>query len=405
MRHRLAALDGLRGLAIVLVVWFHVWQISWLRADLPFAHGAVNLNFIPEGGFVGVDLFFFISGFCLFYPYAQTLFDGRPLQSVRTFALRRVQKIVPSYVVCMALLIALGMSGIGSFAEGVKQVGLHVLFIHTWFPDSYGSIDGVLWSLAVEVQFYVLFPALCWAAMRFPLATFAAMALTANAYRFAVLHKHDVGFWFDQLPGTLDLFAAGMLAAYLYRAICVRRPRLAALRLPWTLAALAGFALFFVVLHAAFDVRYEPNWPWETFKWGRATLCLAFVAATLGSLLAFPLWQRVLGNPVLAYLSVISYNLYLWHQPVARFLRERHLPPWTGASEHADPAWPLPYSLAAFAAMLAVATFFTYALERPILNWRRRPTGDAPSARPAVRVAPEREARGINPVREGTRYP
>jgi peptidoglycan/LPS O-acetylase OafA/YrhL len=388
MKH-LAPLDGLRGLAIVLVVWFHVWQISWLRANVPFTQGAVNLNFIPEGGFVGVDLFFFISGFCLFYPYAQTLFDGRGLQTARTFALRRVRKIVPSYVVCMALLIVAGMSGIGTLADGVRQVGLHLLFIHTWFPDSYGSIDGVLWSLAVEVQFYVLFPAICWAAMRAPLPVFAAMAVVANVYRLAVLHKPDVGNWYDQLPGTLDLFAAGMLAAYLYRAIAVRSPRLAALRLPWTVVAVAGIGLFFFVLHAAFDVRYDPNWPWETFKWGRAVMCAAFVATTLGSLFAFPLWQRALGNPVLVFLSLISYNLYLWHQPVARFLREHHLPPWSGADEHSDPAWALPYTFIAFAAMLAVATFFTYVVERPFLAGRRRAGDDAALARSAVKPALE----------------
>lgn len=380
MKH-LAPLDGLRGLAIVLVVWFHVWQISWLRADLPFTGGAVNFNFIPEGGFVGVDLFFFISGFCLFYPYAQTLFDGRPLQTVKTFALRRARKILPSYVFVMAVLIALGMSGIGTFADGLRQVGLHLLFVHTWFPDSYGSIDGVLWSLAVEVQFYVLFPAICWAAMRAPWPTFAVMALVANAYRFAVLHRHDVGNWYDQLPGTLDLFAAGMLAAYLYRAIAVRAPRVAALKLPWTLAACAGIAGFLVVLHAAFDVRYDPNWPWETFKWGRAVMCLAFILTTVGSLFAFEWWQRTLGNPLLVFLSVISYNLYLWHQPVARFLREHHVPAWKGTDEHGDPAWGLPFTLLSFAAMLLVATFFTYALERPILYWRRKPDAAGALAR------------------------
>jgi peptidoglycan/LPS O-acetylase OafA/YrhL len=387
MKH-LAPLDGLRGLAIVLVVWFHVWQISWLRADLPFTGGAVNFNFIPEGGFAGVDLFFFISGFCLFYPYAQTLFDGRPLQSTATFALRRARKILPSYLACMTLLIVAGRSGIGSFADGVRQVGLHLLFIHTWFPDAYGSIDGVLWSLAVEVQFYVLFPALCWAAMRAPWPTFAAMALVANSYRFAVLHRPDVGNWYDQLPGTLDLFAAGMLAAYLYRAIAVRAPRLAALRLPWTLVAFAGIGLFFAVLHAAFDVRYDANWPWETFKWGRGVMCVAFVSTTLGSLFAYSLWQRMLGNPLLVFLSLISYNLYLWHQPVARFLRDHHIPHWSGADEHADPAWGLPFTLLSFAAMLAVATFFTYVVERPFLS-RRRARDDAALGRPEGKQALE----------------
>jgi peptidoglycan/LPS O-acetylase OafA/YrhL len=82
---------------------------------------------------------------------------------------------------------------------------------------------------------------------------------------------------------------------------------------------------------------------------------------------------------VLVFLSVISYNLYLWHQPVARFLRDHHVPKWSGADEHSDPAWGLPFTLLSFAAMLIVATFITYGLERPILYWRRRGSADGPA--------------------------
>ena len=57
VRVRLGALDGLRGIAIALVLWFHVWQVTWLRADVPFSGGRINLNAIPEPGFLGVDLF------------------------------------------------------------------------------------------------------------------------------------------------------------------------------------------------------------------------------------------------------------------------------------------------------------------------------------------------------------
>ena len=70
----LAPLDGLRGIAIALVVWFHLWEITWwLRADAHLGPFTMNLNAIPEPGFIGVDLFFFLSGFVLFFPYARAL--------------------------------------------------------------------------------------------------------------------------------------------------------------------------------------------------------------------------------------------------------------------------------------------------------------------------------------------
>jgi peptidoglycan/LPS O-acetylase OafA/YrhL len=370
-RDHLAPLDGLRGIAIALVVWFHVWQITWLPADVSLFGTTLNFNWICEDGFVGVDLFFFISGFCLFYPHARARFDERPKQGLRTYAYRRIVKILPSYVFAIAALIALGWATFDSPLDEVKQIVLHLLFIHTFWDGSYGSINGVLWSLATEVQFYIVFPLVAWAALRRPWPTFVALAVVANVYRLAVAHQYDVVHEMDQLPGVLDLFGAGMLGAYLFRACDVRAPRLARRRALWTGVAVLGCAAFVAILFSDFNARMLPGWPMNWHVYGRPVLCVAFLAITLGSLFAIPLWQRALGNPVLVFLSTISYNLYLWHQPVARALLVAHLPPWIGASEHDDPVWGLHYSFVAFAAGLVVATAVTFAVERPLL--RRRP--------------------------------
>jgi peptidoglycan/LPS O-acetylase OafA/YrhL len=370
-RAHLAPLDGLRGIAIALVVWFHVWQITWLPADVTLFGHTFNFNWIAEDGFVGVDLFFFISGFCLFYPYVRTKFDGKPEQTLATFAYRRAVKILPSYVLAIALFSGFGWATYASLGDEVKQIALHLLFIHTFWYESYGSINGVLWSLAVEVQFYVAFPLIAWAALRRPWLTFAAMAILANAFRLIVQHNYDVVHQMDQLPGTLDLFGSGMLAAYVFRLVAVRAPRLAARRSVWTSLALAGFVGLWAILQSDFQARVLDGWPQNWHVYGNPLMTLDFIAIALGSLFAFPLWQRVLANPGLTFLSAISYNLYLWHQAVARALLAAHVPPWTGASEHSDPHWGFAYSFVAFAAAVSVATVVTYAFERPIM--RRKP--------------------------------
>jgi peptidoglycan/LPS O-acetylase OafA/YrhL len=366
----LAPLDGLRGLAVALVVWFHVWQITWLPADIHIFAATVNFNWIPEDGFIGVDLFFFISGFCLFYPYARTLFDGAPKQRVATFAYRRAIKILPSYVFAIAVMIALGWAKFDSPADALRQVTLHLLFIHTFFSDSYGSINGVLWSLATEVQFYAIFPFVCWAAMKRPWLTFFALFAIANAYRLFIAHDFDIVHQIDQLPGTLDLFGCGMFAAYLFRLVATRAPGLAARRALWTAVAIVSCVALYALVQALFAARLFPNWPMAWEIWGRPLMALLFASLTLGSLFAIPLWQRALANPALVFLSAISYNLYLWHQPVARALFDARLPKWTQTDEHYDAVWGLEYSLVAFVAGVVVATAVTYALERPLLHWR-----------------------------------
>jgi peptidoglycan/LPS O-acetylase OafA/YrhL len=366
----LAALDGLRGLAILLVVWFHVWEITWLRADVPVFGRTLNFNWIAEDGFAGVDLFFFISGFCLFLPYVRTLFDGRPPQRLGVFAYRRFVKIVPSYVFAIALIIGFGWAKFASPGDEFKAIGLHLLFIHTFWDDSYGSINGVLWSLGTEVQFYVVFPLVCAAALRKPLATFAALACIAAGYRIAVAGDADVVYRISRLPGALDLFGSGMLCAYAYRRIATRAPRLAARRLIWTLVALAGFGAFGALLGSVYQARLFPEWPSAWLVYGRSGFAAAFFIATLGTLFAVPLWQRILGNRLLVFLASISYNLYLWHQPLANALLVARIPGWSGAAAHDDPVWGLRFTMVALATGVAIATFVTFAIERPLMRRR-----------------------------------
>jgi peptidoglycan/LPS O-acetylase OafA/YrhL len=367
----LAALDGLRGIAILLVVWYHVWEISWLPADVHAGPIVWNFNVFPETGSAGVDLFYFISGFCLFYPYARTLFDGAPRQSIATFAYRRVLKIVPSYYLAIALLTVFGLAQYSGQRDEVAQIVSHLTFTQNLWDGTWSGIDGVMWSLATEVQFYVLFPAICWCAMRKPLGTFAALFVTANLYRFAFAHAANVNHMVDRLPGAIDLFAAGIFAAWAYRFIAVRRPALAAKRALWTAVAGAVALACYALLAYEFAHRYDTGWNvgWKvTF---RPAFDLLLLPLTLGSLFAFPLWQRALANRALVFLSVISYNVYLWHQPIAKLLAARRWTPLWGTDLHSDTGWALWYSLAAFAASIAVAWAISTYFEQPLL--RRKP--------------------------------
>ncbi|GAC1310660.1 MAG: acyltransferase [Vulcanimicrobiaceae bacterium] len=372
---RLEPLDGLRGVAIALVLWFHVWQITWLRADVHGLGRTFNFNAIPEAGFVGVDLFFFISGFCLFVPYARARFDGRPRPALATFVARRARKILPSYYVSLALVVALGAAHFGSARDALVQIVAHATFVHVFDDATYGGINGVLWSLAIEVQFYVVFPLVAWCATRAPALVCASLAGGALAYRLAVAPHEDAAHQMEQLPGTLDLFAAGIFTAHAYRALATRAPQLAGRRSLWTALACAGAVASAWTLQSAYDARFTSGWPglWEV--WGRSAMSFAFAALTLGSLFAARMWQRALANPALLFLSGISYNLYLWHQVVARALRDARVPGWRPADPHADATWALALTGMSFVAAIAVAWLATALVERPFLGRTRVRSG------------------------------
>ncbi|MBV8149918.1 MAG: acyltransferase family protein, partial [Candidatus Eremiobacteraeota bacterium] len=88
----------MRGLAILLVLAYHITEATGFRFELPQSHPIVSLQMLASTGFIGVELFFFISGFCLFYPYARHLLEGARRPEWHEYAYRRFIKIVPSYV-------------------------------------------------------------------------------------------------------------------------------------------------------------------------------------------------------------------------------------------------------------------------------------------------------------------
>lgn len=370
---RVGAVDGLRGLAVALVVLFHVWQASWLDYT-KLLHSPVDLSFLPAMGFFGVDLFFFLSAFCLTLPYARHYLCEGDAPTLRHYFGRRAAKILPSYWFALLLLLLLRVdSGIPA-DRLLFHVAAHLLFVHNLFFDTTNSIGGVMWSLATEVQFYFLLPLLLPVFRRAPLPTVAALVVVALAWRAGsfqrnALHPDDVSLvWSDtQLLARLDTFAAGMGAAYLFAAaqgrawVARAAPAFAALAVAG-LAALLGLMQFGYVA-SRFDMSLT-----AAYMSLRLPLAVALLALTLGSCLAPPLFARLVANPALVFLSGVSYNLYLWHQVIARALLDRHLPPFRTADPHDDFRWQIAYTALAWGASIAVAAVLTRLVETPFLR-------------------------------------
>jgi peptidoglycan/LPS O-acetylase OafA/YrhL len=364
VKDRLGVLDGMRGIAVLLVLWYHIWEISWQPAPAPW------LEWIPETGFIGVHLFFFLSGFVITFPFVRALAAGEPTPRWEHFYWRRLLKIVPSYLLCIAVAYAIGYAATErQGATPFQEIVAHLLFIHTWWTSTYGSINGVLWTLAVEVEFYCIYPALWYCFKRRPFVTFAAMLVVAELWRMHAAQCCFNGFMpllVENLPGYLDIFACGMLAAWIFarhgRSVRESRYAIAA-----PLLAIGGIALLAYLLVAMYDQRSMPQWQIAPQILTRPLYGIGFAAIALGSLAAPSWWQLLLANAPLQFLATISYNLYLYHQMVARLLVQHHIPPYQG-DQHLNYGWGARYTLVAVIATIAQAALFTYLFERPLLR-------------------------------------
>jgi len=176
------SIDGLRGLAALTIVVFHLFQHFGCPELRPFWH--LNVFRPLHDGWCGVNLFLVISGFCLFWPYA--LDSQRPLV-LRSFFMRRILRIVPAYYaslmivpVCFTLLHFAGLSDSSAWPRhGLTDIILHLTLLHSLLGDTIHSWNGVTWTLGLEWLWYLMFPLMVWAFRHFGAPR--ALALVAVA--------------------------------------------------------------------------------------------------------------------------------------------------------------------------------------------------------------------------------
>ena len=218
-KDRIPVLDGYRVILVFLVSWYHIWQQSWLTPRLPLVG---SLDFLMRSGYVHVDGMILLSGFLLFLPWARHMLEGRPMPDTRAFYERRIQRIVPSYYVFtlgMLLFVALPHELYSSPQNGIKDVFLHLTFLQNQDAYTYLStpIGVASWTIAVEMQFYLIFPLLARGVKRQPTLTLGLMILAGLCYRgYQLWTLSDYNMVVNQMPAFLDVYAVGMICALAY---------------------------------------------------------------------------------------------------------------------------------------------------------------------------------------------
>jgi peptidoglycan/LPS O-acetylase OafA/YrhL len=284
----LPALDGLRGVAILLVVGYHYFGL-------------------PLGGNQGVDLFFVLSGFLITTLLLEEREAGRI--SLRCFYTRRARRLFPALAVLLAAFLLLG-GGLKLAAAGGLYTG-NVMLAFGWFPGLRSAPIGPLWSLAQEEQFYLVWPLIIivLGRRRLPLI-FGALLILLAGYRIGVYFS---GASFDRIYYGADLHSDGLVAGALLAALRHRRRSFA---VPEWVGQLGG-----AVLLGAVIVRLDTA-EWQTFSLPIVDLaCVALVAAAVSQ----TEMARTLSTRWLVWTGTISYSLYLWHDLVRSEIHERAL--------------------------------------------------------------------------------
>jgi peptidoglycan/LPS O-acetylase OafA/YrhL len=401
---RLRPLDGVRALSALAVVAFHTWRYG---THIPAAGvGVPAIDSVASRLWLGLTVFFVLSGFLLFRPWAEYALGVRTAQPhLRRYLRARALRIIPGYWFALAAVIVLmerdflralalcapivafGVVAPRSrrLAYGAASAAVVPLIwsaaAHGWSVDRFvpsllfaqiydrhWGVIGPAWTLDVEVTFYLAVPLLgllvAAAGRRFGgrAAFGVAVFCLSPAFVIAPFYRSHVATtsgWHLAFPACIDQFAAGMVVALAVSTW----PQLLEGRSDRRAGLLVALGALVVLVDLA--VVGGPSRPLDS-TWFDGIAATGFAVAILGVAGGGGLIQRSLGHGPLAWLGVISYGLYLWHEPIIHALNG-HIPYVTGDTYL--------ISIVGFTALATCGAAAQWFLaERPALRARRSET-------------------------------
>lgn len=373
-RLTVGVLYGFRAIMVLLVCNYHIWQLGWLPQYFTLLGLQLNVDYITRSSYLFVDGMLLMSGFLLYLPYARQQTEGLPAPSTRQFYLHRVARIVPSYLFSILLLLVLVALPQGAYRDNAalgKDILTHLTFTFNFWPDTYlqTPLNGALWTVAVEMQFYLVFPLLAKATQKKPAITLPLMVAGGIGYRaFLYLSGGNLALLLNQMPAFLDVYALGMLGAMLYARWhrWARKPQNRPSRLYLSLVGMGLFVLASLGISEILRTQSTQSLiSIDALRLSQLLLRLPFALcmlwAVLGAAIMPRLLQRVLDNRLMRFLALISYNLYIWHQVLSAQIMTHFFPD----TLRGDLPLQRAYTLLCLCASLLAAMAVTYGIEQP----------------------------------------
>lgn len=340
---RIPVLNGLRGLAIIGVIFHHSFFSSVLYG---LTDGRdINLAIlIQSSGWLGVNLFFFLSGFVLYLPYALGKRSFATSASIKSFYAHRAKRLLPLYyfstLLLFSLTTSLALNDWAFYKELLSYVFVTFVFVEdTFFPPA----NFILWSLGVEIWFSLLFPFVVlfinkvgWKRAAACIILFSLLVRLGGREFFPVEGRPSLNFISDSVIGRLDEFMLGMLGAYLY----VNRY---AIKHLWIQLA-AGTALILLSM-LLWGLWHTGRFPFSVSGFFTLPFDLGLLLVVNALAAGCRPASRALSIFPMQLMGLMCYSIYVWHAVILR-----HLPSATSS------AW----SYTAYLAIVGVISWFSY---------------------------------------------
>ncbi|HEY1546293.1 MAG TPA: acyltransferase [Kofleriaceae bacterium] len=297
---RIPALDGLRGVAALMVLVAHTRQQT-VPDDSPIWAP------IERGGLGGVVLFFALSGFLLYLPWLRATVEHKPPPRFRQYAIRRCLRIMPAYYFSVIVLAIVRVTIGHRDPIGFLPLALHFVFLQSLMTP----IQSVYWTLQVEEFFYWLLPLLHRFIERWGIALlFGATVVLSTAWGFTsfLLPEDKRGIWMVETPFYLPAFVLGITTA-----IAWKKKSTPGRSYVW-LGIATYVAMAPLLYHFARDEAVLT--PVTELAIAPAASAVVLGVARTGN--------RFLEHPIMRFLGAISFSLYLWHQAILRAVPVPH---------------------------------------------------------------------------------
>lgn len=375
----LPAVDGLRAVSAIMIFSFHLWQQTWIAYRLRLTDKIWLFNFEPlqRYGYVVLDAFYVLSGFCLFYPVAREMFGECGRQSLKTFYIKRARRILPAYLITLLLVLIFPAAGPRidrnqPMVELIKYYLSQLFFMHNFSNTTINALVPTAWTMAIEVQFYIMFPFIAAVFRKKPYLTTLLMAVIGYAARMLLIAYFPMSQVIQgNTLGYFDIFAFGMLAAYIVvkmRHSSVDWDRLRALMTVIAVLCLAA-AYHFMLFMGSARIAEGAGDSYARFCY-RLIPGVMFAGFLISASYSMKFFEKgICGNRFFVFMSGISYSFYLVQQNVNILLKHLGIPYASENPVMNDRNAMEGFTLIAISVCLIYSVIVTKYIEKPICKY------------------------------------